>query len=261
MINFLKFLARTQLNVLATRPQGSTRSIPRAGYFMGDSKAALSHINTTYILPLKSELADGFTLAEKKRPLRTTQPRASVQMPKAKQNEKSRKSRKRSRSPIPVQTKPESKRMKLEEVSFGAYIYQYSLTLSSQKKDPFSAKKRAIESLQAKFLMHHRSHFRPLLPSNSKFFDKLMSEYSPNQKVSPRTELEDQPSLMKSGFMKDYQLQGLSFLLWMHNNGMNCILGDEMGLGKTLQTLSLFAYLKETDGCKCFHEFSRFLAS
>jgi SWI/SNF-related matrix-associated actin-dependent regulator of chromatin subfamily A member 5 len=26
---------------------------------------------------------------------------------------------------------------------------------------------------------------------------------------------------------------------------MNCILGDEMGLGKTLQTLALFAYIKE----------------
>jgi SNF2 family DNA or RNA helicase len=27
--------------------------------------------------------------------------------------------------------------------------------------------------------------------------------------------------------MKDYQLTGLSFLAWMHINGMNCILGDE----------------------------------
>ncbi|EMD31265.1 hypothetical protein CERSUDRAFT_145421 [Gelatoporia subvermispora B] len=45
--------------------------------------------------------------------------------------------------------------------------------------------------------------------------------------------------------MKDYQLHGLSFLAWMYNNGMNCILGDEMGLGKTLQTLSLFAYVHE----------------
>ncbi|PCH42878.1 hypothetical protein WOLCODRAFT_90021 [Wolfiporia cocos MD-104 SS10] len=45
--------------------------------------------------------------------------------------------------------------------------------------------------------------------------------------------------------MKDYQLHGLSFLVYMYKNGMNCILGDEMGLGKTLQTLSLFAWIKE----------------
>jgi len=36
--------------------------------------------------------------------------------------------------------------------------------------------------------------------------------------------------------MKQYQLQGLSFLVWLYENGMGGILGDEMGLGKTLQT-------------------------
>ncbi|EKM52128.1 uncharacterized protein PHACADRAFT_58092, partial [Phanerochaete carnosa HHB-10118-sp] len=40
-------------------------------------------------------------------------------------------------------------------------------------------------------------------------------------------------------------LHGLSYLTWMYENGMNCILGDEMGLGKTLQTLSLLAHVKE----------------
>ena len=46
--------------------------------------------------------------------------------------------------------------------------------------------------------------------------------------------------------MKPYQLLGLSFLVYLHMNGLSGILGDEMGLGKTLQTLSLFQYLKET---------------
>lgn len=46
--------------------------------------------------------------------------------------------------------------------------------------------------------------------------------------------------------MKTYQLSGLSFLVYLHRNGLSGILGDEMGLGKTLQTLSLIQYLKET---------------
>ena len=46
--------------------------------------------------------------------------------------------------------------------------------------------------------------------------------------------------------MKPYQLLGLSFLVYLHKNGLSGILGDEMGLGKTLQTLSLFQYLKES---------------
>lgn len=46
--------------------------------------------------------------------------------------------------------------------------------------------------------------------------------------------------------MKPYQLLGLSFLVYLHKNGLSGILGDEMGLGKTLQTLSLVQYLKES---------------
>jgi SWI/SNF-related matrix-associated actin-dependent regulator of chromatin subfamily A member 5 len=46
--------------------------------------------------------------------------------------------------------------------------------------------------------------------------------------------------------MKPYQISGLSFLVYLHRNGLSGILGDEMGLGKTLQTLSLIQYLKET---------------
>ena len=45
--------------------------------------------------------------------------------------------------------------------------------------------------------------------------------------------------------MKAYQLDGLSFLVYMFKNCASCILGDEMGLGKTLQTLALFQHLKE----------------
>lgn len=45
--------------------------------------------------------------------------------------------------------------------------------------------------------------------------------------------------------MKPYQITGLSFLVYLHENGMNGILGDEMGLGKTLQTLSLLVHLKD----------------
>lgn len=45
--------------------------------------------------------------------------------------------------------------------------------------------------------------------------------------------------------MKPYQLSGLSFLVYLHRNGLSGVLGDEMGLGKTLQTLSLVQYLKE----------------
>jgi len=50
---------------------------------------------------------------------------------------------------------------------------------------------------------------------------------------------------LKGGKLKDYQLNGLNWLINLFENGVNGILADEMGLGKTIQTISLIAYLKE----------------
>ena len=44
--------------------------------------------------------------------------------------------------------------------------------------------------------------------------------------------------------MKEYQLEGLNWLLKLHSMNINGILADEMGLGKTIQTIALLAYLK-----------------
>lgn len=61
------------------------------------------------------------------------------------------------------------------------------------------------------------------------------------------TRLTSQPSCIK-GIMREYQLQGLNFLIRLYENGVNGILADEMGLGKTLQTISLLGYLSEYRG-------------
>ncbi|KAF8581713.1 SNF2 family DNA-dependent ATPase [Ramaria rubella] len=55
---------------------------------------------------------------------------------------------------------------------------------------------------------------------------------------------EDSPSFIHGGKMRDYQIQGLNWMVSLHHNGLNGILADEMGLGKTLQTVSFLAYLK-----------------
>jgi SWI/SNF-related matrix-associated actin-dependent regulator of chromatin subfamily A member 5 len=48
--------------------------------------------------------------------------------------------------------------------------------------------------------------------------------------------------------MREYQMQGLNWLIHLYDNGINGILADEMGLGKTLQTISLLGYLREFRG-------------
>ncbi|KAK3264131.1 hypothetical protein CYMTET_27107 [Cymbomonas tetramitiformis] len=58
--------------------------------------------------------------------------------------------------------------------------------------------------------------------------------------------LREQPSYFPMGKLRDYQLDGLNWLIysWAHNN--NCILADEMGLGKTVQCVCFLTYLAQT---------------
>ncbi|KAJ1557490.1 hypothetical protein HK096_007010, partial [Nowakowskiella sp. JEL0078] len=54
-----------------------------------------------------------------------------------------------------------------------------------------------------------------------------------------------QPTMLVGGQLKEYQIQGLEWMVSLHNNKLNGILADEMGLGKTIQTISLITYLLE----------------
>lgn len=55
------------------------------------------------------------------------------------------------------------------------------------------------------------------------------------------------PKMLKAT-MKGYQLQGLSWLVNLYEQGINGILADEMGLGKTIQTIAVMAHLAELEG-------------
>eukprot|EP00923_Selenidium_pygospionis_P045656 GHVN01078873.1.p1 GENE.GHVN01078873.1~~GHVN01078873.1.p1 ORF type:complete len:913 (+),score=165.91 GHVN01078873.1:262-3000(+) len=63
---------------------------------------------------------------------------------------------------------------------------------------------------------------------------------------SGHTRLIVQPALITGGKLKPYQMEGLNWLINLHEGGLNGILADEMGLGKTFQTIALIAYLTET---------------
>eukprot|EP00897_Mesotaenium_endlicherianum_P005993 jgi/Mesen1/5421/ME000269S04551 len=65
---------------------------------------------------------------------------------------------------------------------------------------------------------------------------------------SIKEHVQEQPRLLEGGTLREYQLNGLRWLLSLHNNQLNGILADEMGLGKTVQVISLLCYLMETKG-------------
>ncbi|OIW28599.1 hypothetical protein CONLIGDRAFT_578119 [Coniochaeta ligniaria NRRL 30616] len=58
----------------------------------------------------------------------------------------------------------------------------------------------------------------------------------------------DQPKCLTGGTMRKYQLEGLTWLMKLCEQGLSGILADEMGLvGKTVQTISAIALLREQE--------------
>jgi SWI/SNF-related matrix-associated actin-dependent regulator of chromatin subfamily A member 5 len=55
---------------------------------------------------------------------------------------------------------------------------------------------------------------------------------------SHHTFLSKQPSCIKFGTLKPYQLEGLNWMIHLAEKGLNGILADEMGLGKVSSTIS-----------------------
>ncbi|KAE8391964.1 SNF2 family N-terminal domain-containing protein [Aspergillus alliaceus] len=100
---------------------------------------------------------------------------------------------------------------------------------------------RGIEIKRDAFFASIKDIVLPLLGAKEQFYQ---TRHNWGVSVQPYQELESQPIGLRAK-LKPYQLQGLSFLLHLRNNGVGGILGDEMGLGKTVQALALFQYIKE----------------
>ncbi|KAL1425709.1 hypothetical protein MTO96_018879 [Rhipicephalus appendiculatus] len=57
-------------------------------------------------------------------------------------------------------------------------------------------------------------------------------------KPSEWKQIDESPVYKGGNTLREYQLEGLSWLTFCWYNGQNCILADEMGLGKTIQSLT-----------------------
>ena len=73
--------------------------------------------------------------------------------------------------------------------------------------------------------------------------DENEDDDNANKKKS--SHLFKQPSCITGGQMRQYQLEGLNWMISLTEKGINGILADEMGLGKTLQSISVLGYMHE----------------
>ncbi|GLT51053.1 hypothetical protein SLA2020_245000 [Shorea laevis] len=72
---------------------------------------------------------------------------------------------------------------------------------------------------------------------------KMVDHQRKKSKASLR-KLDEQPEWLRGGQLRDYQLEGLNFLVNSWRNDTNVILADEMGLGKTVQSVSMLGFLQ-----------------
>ena len=56
--------------------------------------------------------------------------------------------------------------------------------------------------------------------------------------------LQEQPDWLHCGKLRDYQLDGMNWLVYSWAKGNNSILADEMGLGKTVQCVSMVGKIR-----------------
>lgn len=66
------------------------------------------------------------------------------------------------------------------------------------------------------------------------FFSQVKAQGTPDDWVK----LEETREYKNGNCLRDYQLEGVNWLMFSWHNHQNCILADEMGLGKTIQSIT-----------------------
>ncbi len=90
-------------------------------------------------------------------------------------------------------------------------------------------------------LLKKSDAFSKALTDKTKTLGRIGSGYDGKALGEHDLELAPQPTCMTGGTMRDYQLEGLTWMYEVALQGLSGILADEMGLGKTIQTISLLA--------------------
>lgn len=175
----------------------------------------------------------------------------SMEKRRQQEEERAKEEAARAKAEEKAKLKAEKARLRAERKAEAAANAEI-VTLSESESEPESD----LESVQQK-----RSARRMRRQNADTFRKKRKSKSEPEEPVKRASEKTEktkraieaaqtghnqlQPALVSGCTMKDYQLDGLEWLVSLYENGLNGILADEMGLGKTLQTIALICYLME----------------
>ncbi|KAK6819578.1 SNF2 family N-terminal domain-containing protein [Apiospora arundinis] len=118
---------------------------------------------------------------------------------------------------------------------------------NKRKKSQISPQERAIRAKELDDLLRKSKIFSDILTQKTKALGRVGRDFDNKALADAGLELKQQPKIMVNGTMRDYQLEGLTWMYEICLQGLSGILADEMGLGKTIQTISLVALLREKE--------------
>ncbi|TVY83360.1 Lymphocyte-specific helicase [Lachnellula suecica] len=118
-----------------------------------------------------------------------------------------------------------------------------------KKNGPLSRDERDTKAHELNELLAKSEVFSKILTGKTKSLGRVGTTMEGASAAIGEHHLEmtKQPKTMVGGTMRDYQLEGLTWMAEIALQGMSGILADEMGLGKTIQTISLVAHLREME--------------
>ncbi|KAJ4159814.1 uncharacterized protein LMH87_007754 [Akanthomyces muscarius] len=115
-------------------------------------------------------------------------------------------------------------------------------TKKAETKAEREAKAKELDELLMK-----SAAFSDILTKKTQVLGRVGSSLDGQTLGEHNLQMAKQPECMINGTMRDYQLEGLTWMYEICSQGMSGILADEMGLGKTVQTIALIALLREQE--------------
>ncbi|KAG5953085.1 hypothetical protein E4U53_006952 [Claviceps sorghi] len=126
--------------------------------------------------------------------------------------------------------------------------HKSSATQKRNKKNKAETKaEREAKAKELDELLMKSAAFSDILTKKTQVLGRVGSSLDGKTLGEHNLEMAKQPKCMVNGTMRDYQLEGLTWMFEICSQGMSGILADEMGLGKTVQTIALIALLREQE--------------
>ncbi|CAM6103240.1 unnamed protein product [Calypogeia fissa] len=118
-----------------------------------------------------------------------------------------------------------------------AYLEKLGVKLLEKKESNGVSNKKTVAQVESGVeVVAGKDQTQHYLETNEKYY--LLAH-------SIKEAIDQQPDHLEGGKLREYQMNGLRWMVSLYNNGLNGILADEMGLGKTVQVIALLCYLIE----------------